>query len=66
MHSAEYGDLQIFGGGECGRLDFRQHNGIWGSFCDNGFDVNATLVSCQQLGYDNGRQYFTEYVSCAE
>ena len=66
MHCIEDGDLQIFGGGECGRLEFRQHNGIWGTVCDNGFDVNATRVSCQQLGYDNGRHYFSEYVSFAE
>lgn len=60
IHCVGFGDLQIFDGGECGSLEFRQNNGIWGTVCDNGFDVNATLVACQQLGYDNGSQNFTE------
>ena len=52
-----YGDLQI---SNSGRLEFRQRNGAWGVVCSSGFDSNATLVACQQLGYDNGSYYFVE------
>lgn len=57
MCCVEYGDLQIFGSDTCRRLEFRQHNGIWGTVCDNGFDVNAALVAFRQLGYDRSKYY---------
>ena len=56
----EYGDLQISNGSNSGRLEFRQHSGAWAVLCSSGFDANATLVACRQLGYDNGSHYFVK------
>lgn len=58
IHCVEYGDLQIFGGSNSGRLEFRSHDGTWGAVCNKGFDENATLVACRQLGYVNGIHYY--------
>ena len=61
MYCVGYGDLQISNvHNSGGRLEFRQRNGTWGVVCSRGFDSNATLVACRQLGYDNGSHYFVE------
>ena len=59
IHCVGYGALHISGGGKSGRLEFKQNDSTWGIVCDSGFDSNASLVACTQLGYDNGT-YFTE------
>ena len=46
-----YGDLRIDGGGESGRLEFRDYDGDWGTVCDHGFDREAADVACKQMGY---------------
>lgn len=58
MHCLEYGDLRIFGSSNAGRLEIRQHDGTWRAVCYSGFDANATLVACRQLGYDEGIHSF--------
>ena len=50
----DYGDLQISGGGNFGRLEFKQQDGQWGTVCNQGFDDNAAGVACKQLGYGYG------------
>ena len=56
-----YGDLRISGGSNSGRLEFRSNN-TWGYVCSSGFNDDAALVACQQLGYgyDYG-YYYTDY-----
>jgi len=49
--------VQLSGNGESGRLEFKQKDSRWGIVCDNGFDTNAALVTCKQLGYDNGTYF---------
>ena len=36
-----------------GRLEIL-HNGIWGTFCDNGWTAKNAQVACQQLGFLHG------------
>ena len=34
-----------------GRLEFEDHNGVWGTVCDVGFTKRAGNVACKQLGF---------------
>ena len=49
--SAGYGEVRIEGGGESGRLEFKDNGGEWGTVCDHGFDREAGDVACKQMGY---------------
>ena len=33
-----------------GRLEI-QHNGVWGTICDDFFDMNSATVACRMLGF---------------
>lgn len=52
-----YGDLWITGATVSqgkpiqGRLEFQNHDGSWGTVCDNGFTKQAGDVACKQLGF---------------
>ena len=39
------------------KLEYRWYLWNWGVVCRLGFDDNAALVACRQLGYDNGSYY---------
>ena len=52
-----YGDLRISGGSYSGRLQFRSHNNTWGYVCSFGFNNDAAVVACRQLGYHDGYYY---------
>lgn len=53
---AEIAPLRIAGGGSMGRLEI-QHDGVWGTICDDGFDELDATVACRQLGYSSGTAY---------
>ena len=53
------GDLQIFGGSDSGKLEFRLNN-TWVYVCGSGFNDDAVVVACRQLGYNDG-YYYTNY-----
>jgi len=46
-----YGDVWITGGGNSGRLEFKDQSGTWGTVCDIGFSQRVGEVACRQLEY---------------
>ena len=51
VFSTDYGDLKIYKGGKSGGLLFEDED--WIPICENGFDDNAGVVACRQLGYES-------------
>ena len=48
------GDIRLVGSSvaDAGRVELCLNN-VWGTICDDGFDVNDANVVCRQLGYPN-------------
>ena len=48
------GEVRLFGGSSAdnGRLEIC-HSNIWGTVCDNGWNLKNSLVACRQLGYND-------------
>jgi len=51
LTAIDYGSLRITGGGDSGRLEFQDADGVWGTVCGHGFGDDAGDVACRQLGY---------------
>ena len=48
------GEVRLFGGSSAnnGRLEIC-HSNIWGTVCDDGWNLKNSLVACRQLGYND-------------
>jgi hypothetical protein len=53
-------DLVRIAGNNSGRVEV-YHDGVWGTICDDGADMNFVGVVCKQLGYV--RYHFVCYCS---
>ena len=47
------GDIRLVGGEDSGegRLEYF-FSGVWGTVCNDEWDLNDTIVACRQLGYN--------------
>jgi hypothetical protein len=53
---SEVAPLRIVGTVSMGRLEI-QHEGVWGTVCDDAFDSLDATVACRQLGFTSGTSY---------
>ncbi len=45
--------VRLHAGGSSGRLELL-HEGVWGTVCDDGFEVLEANIACRQLGFSSG------------
>ncbi|NXD06091.1 MARCO protein, partial [Nothocercus nigrocapillus] len=57
--------IQIAGGGRRGRVEVF-HKGLWGTICDDGWDVKDGAVVCRMLGYSRVVRTFTASAGTGE